>query len=102
MLQIACRARWRERSALRALRWRHRSHRAPPVAPSSTVARGPRVRNPWGRAHDDAGCIWKWVRYAGRRSLEASAAGGRASGNLRVRSIEAWQRRAAARFRARL
>ena len=38
MLQIARRARWRERPALRASRWRHRSHRASPVAPSSPVA----------------------------------------------------------------
>jgi len=49
MLQIARRARWRERRAFRALRWRHRSHRAPPVAPSSTVAGGPRVRIRCGR-----------------------------------------------------
>src|SRR5262249_47962019 len=32
--------------------WRHRSHRAPPAAPSSPVAGGPRVRIPCGRAHD--------------------------------------------------
>ena len=42
--EIARRARRRERSAFRASRWRHRSRRAPPAAPSSTVAGGPRVR----------------------------------------------------------
>src|SRR5215472_9698814 len=50
---------WETRAgtAFRASRWRHRSHRATPVAPSSPVAEGPRVRIPCGRAHDDAGCI---------------------------------------------
>ena len=42
--EIARRARRRERSAFRASRWRHRSRRAPPAAPSSTVAGGPSVR----------------------------------------------------------
>ena len=52
------------RPAFRASRWRHRSQRAPPVAPSSTLIGGPRVRIPCGRAHDDAGCISKMGRYA--------------------------------------
>ena len=46
MLQIARRAPWRERPAFRASRWRHRSHRASPVAPSSPVA--------WDRGFEDA------------------------------------------------
>jgi multiple sugar transport system substrate-binding protein len=45
-------------------RWRRRSRRAPPDAPSFTVAAGPRVPIPCGRAHDAAGCISKMFRYA--------------------------------------
>jgi aspartyl-tRNA synthetase len=44
-------------TAFRASRWRRRSCRAPPDAPNSTEAAGPRVRTPFGHAHDAAGCI---------------------------------------------
>jgi len=43
--------------AFRASRWRCRSCRAPPDAPSTTEAAGPRVQTPFGQVHDAAGCI---------------------------------------------
>src|SRR5262249_42154708 len=72
MLQIARRARWRERPAFRASRWRHRSHRAPPVAPSSPAAEGPRVRIPVDELMTMQGVYRKWVGTL-PPSLEASA-----------------------------
>jgi hypothetical protein len=81
------RTRRREQTAFWASRWRRRSCRAPPDAPSSTEAAGPRVRTPLDMLMTLQGVYEKLLGTLPPSLRERH--GGRASGNGRARSIGA-------------